>query len=86
MPYIDISRYEFEADIVKEIPEELARAYHVVAMDKTEYYITVAIASLDKPYVVNILEKKLNKRIFLILADEIEVIKVINEYYKKVGV
>lgn len=82
-PYVDISRYEFETNIVKEIPEELARAYHVVAMESTQYYMTVAIASLDKLYVVDILEKKLNKRVLLIHAQAEHITEVINQYYKK---
>ena len=35
IPYIDITRFEFDRETVAEIPEEMSRAYMVIAMEST---------------------------------------------------
>jgi len=81
-PYLPLNNYEFDKNIVKIIPENVARQYGLVVIDKLGDIITVAMFNPLNIQAIEDLEilTKCKVQVFVSKLTDIE--KIINECYK----
>lgn len=68
-PFIQLENYELDVDVVKIIPEEMARCFQVIALEKQEEILTVGMVNPKDINVISILEHKLNCKIIPIKVE-----------------
>lgn len=81
-PYLPLVNYEIDPVVVKIIPENVARQYGVIAIDRVGNILTIVMANpLNKQAVEDIeMISKLSMQIFVSTVSDIN--KAINQYYK----
>ena len=85
IPFLQLENYEFDTNIVKLIPEEMARHYQVIALDRLESVekpiLTIGMVNPEDTNVINLLEKRLNCFIRLFRVDLEKWASTVNEVY-----
>ena len=90
IPFINIERYECDSETVQSIPEEMARSYQVVGIQK--FYDTVigqlnlftmGMVNPKDNTAVSILENKFNCKVIPFAIDIEEWAKIINKTYER---
>lgn len=71
-PYISVAQYRLDPDIIKKIPEDLARKFIVIPLDLINDTLTVAVASFSEIVIEKLEESGFKVRIFLCRSKEIE--------------
>lgn len=64
-PFLQIENYDIDPNIAKIIPEEMARYYKIIAIDKIEHFkklkiLTIGSVNPDNKKIIYILERQLN--------------------------
>lgn len=81
MPPLDLSKYKIGLDIIKLIPEGLARTYNVIPVAKLGNVLTVAISDPFDVLAIDNLKTMSNSDIRLVLGTPSQISKAIDEYY-----
>lgn len=84
-PFLVLENYDFDTKIVNLIPKRLAKKFKMIAIDKIGDVLTIATSNITDPYIsVGILyaENRSKCNIQIFQAEEKEILKVIEQYYK----
>jgi hypothetical protein len=76
-PFLNIKNYDFNIDVVRIIPEEMAREHKVIAIDKIGHILTVGMVHPEDKNLVEFLEQETKMMIIpfqITLSDLQEVI------------
>ncbi|MBN3038657.1 MAG: hypothetical protein JW869_04480 [Candidatus Omnitrophica bacterium] len=82
-PYLPLSNYEIDSEVIKLIPEEIARKYHVLPVDKMGDILTIVIDNLLDSEAVKEIEKLVNCKIEIFVSTNKEIKEAIEYYYSK---
>jgi len=63
VPFLDLARYELDAEIVKLIPHHLSEQHQMIAIDKIGDILTIGLTNLEDKYILPFLEQQLNCKI-----------------------
>ena len=83
LPYVAINKYDLNQDVVRLIPEETARQFHVVALEKNGEVLSVVMEDPLNPIVRAKLEEVTKCRIVPFIATKTEIDQTINKWYGK---
>lgn len=83
IPFIQLENYTLDVDIVKKIPEKLARKFQVIALEEWVNILTVGMVNPNDKKTINMLEKKLKYKIMPIKVGIQEWANTINNNYLK---
>ena len=82
LPPFDISKFKIPAEVVKIIPERIARQYHLICVSQIGSTITVAMSDPLNIFAIDDLRMLTGKEIDLVLATESDIAKSIEKYYR----
>ncbi len=80
VPFITLSHYEIDEEVIKSIPEEIIRKYKIVPVDKTGNTLTVALADPSNIYLLDELRILTKSQIVPVISFETDIIETINKY------
>ena len=83
VPYIDLSRFSFDQNIVKRIPETIARRYRVLALRQSGDEILVAMADPTNIFAYDELSRILKTPIAMAVVKERDLLKSIDTLYQR---
>ena len=83
IPFIRIEHYELNTDIVKLIPEEMARCFQVVAIEKREKVLTVGMVVPEDKNAITRLESRLKLKVLPVRIEIQNWSSAINNSYLK---
>ncbi|RTZ90520.1 MAG: hypothetical protein DSY91_06285 [Deltaproteobacteria bacterium] len=82
LPYISNLSSEFiEPDVVKSIPEEIARGYSILPVYSTEDELSVVIHNPTNTEILNTLKKVTGKRLKIAISDRESINNVLDDFY-----
>jgi len=76
-PFLDIKNYDFDASIVRIIPEEISREHNVIAIDKLNDILTIGMINPRDKMLIEFLEQETKMKIIpfqIALSDWQEII------------
>ena len=82
-PYIAVNKYEIDAKVILLIPEETARKYHVIPLDRVGDVLSVVMANPLDIAMIEELEELTRCKIATFIATKAEIDEAINLRYKK---
>ena len=86
-PFINIENYKCEHETVNIIPEEMARYYQVVGLEKINNskisFLTVGMVNPENSTAISILEHRLNCKILPIKIEVQEWANITNQMYER---
>lgn len=83
MPYIDISRFQFDSEITRRLPESVARRYRaIILMEEEAQYFVGFVDPLDI-LAVDEVQRSLKKNIVPAFVKEQEVLNAIDRIYRR---
>lgn len=82
-PYIAVNKYEIDSKVVQLIPEETARKYHVIALDRVGDVLSVVMANPLDSAMLEELENTTKCKIATFIATKAEIDEAISNRYKK---
>ena len=83
LPYIDISRFQFNADITRRLPESLARRYRaIILMEEEDQYFVGFVDPLDI-LAVDEVQRSLKRKIVAAFVKEQDVLNAIDRIYRR---
>lgn len=83
IPFLPLSHYELDEEVLKTIPEEVVRKYRVIPVEKIGDNLTVAIADPTDIFVLDELRLITKCNIVPLITLESELNSAIDYYYKK---
>ncbi|RJO65646.1 MAG: type II secretion system protein GspE [Candidatus Omnitrophota bacterium] len=81
IPTLHISKYKFDPDIIKLIPEHIARQYSVIPLSRIGNTITVALVDPLNIFALDDLKALTGCAIDTVLSSEEEILKAIQSHY-----
>lgn len=81
-PYLPLAGYEIEKDLAKVIPENVARQYGLIAVDRVGSVLTVAMSNPLNTQAIEDIEMITNLKIQIFVATTTDVNEAINSCYK----
>ena len=81
-PYLPLASYQIAPELIKIIPENVARQYYVVPVDKIGSMLTVAIADPTNTLAINDLEYITKCKLQAFVSTATEIKQAIDHYYK----
>jgi type IV pilus assembly protein PilB len=81
VPFITLSHYEIDRQVIESIPEDLVRKYKIVPVDKTGDTLTVALADPSNIYLQDELRLLTKCKIIPVISFESDIMEAINHYY-----
>jgi len=78
--FVDLSKQKIDWEIISIIPEPITRKYNIVAFDRDERFLKVAVLDLDSLEKVDFLKKRVGLKIIPYLTDKASLNKVILQY------
>jgi type IV pilus assembly protein PilB len=81
VPFITLSHYEIDREILRSIPEDLIRKYRIVPVDKTGDALTVAMADPSNIYLLDELKLLTRCQIIPVISFESDIKEAIEKYY-----
>ena len=85
IPPIDLTKYKIPSDVIKLIPEDLARTYKVIALARMGSVLAIATGDPFDIVAVDNLKALTKLDIQLVLAISSQIVRAINEYYSAFG-
>ncbi|MDI6758695.1 MAG: GspE/PulE family protein [Candidatus Omnitrophota bacterium] len=82
IPILHLSKYRFDSEIIKLIPERIAREYNLIPLSRMADSITVAVSDPLNIFALDDLKVYTNCNIDIVLSVEGEIINAINEQYQ----
>jgi type IV pilus assembly protein PilB len=80
-PYLPLSSYELDGDVIKIIPENVARQYELVAIDKIGNVLTVAMSNPLNVAAVEDIEMMTKHEVQVFVSTSTDVNEAINRAY-----
>lgn len=84
-PYLPLANYEIETQIVKLIPENVAKQYNLIAIDKIGNSLTVAMSDPLNVHAVEDVELITNCKVQVFVSTQTDIRESINRYYGSVS-
>ncbi len=81
IPPIDITKYRLDKEIVKLIPEKMARHYYLIPISKIGNMLTVAMSDPLNIFAIDELKMLTHYKIEPVIAKEEDIKEIINAYY-----
>lgn len=81
IPYVDLSSYIIEPEVIDLVPEAVARKYKLIPLFKVESALTVAMADPLNVFALDDIKLRVGLDVEPALASEESINKAINEYY-----
>lgn len=81
IPFINLSKYKFDAALQEVIPERIARQYQIVPLSLLDETLTIAVSDPLNVFVVDDLKNITGKEIEIVMSTNDEIMKVIDAYY-----
>jgi hypothetical protein len=82
-PYIAVNKYDIDPRIIELIPEDIARKYHIIPLDRVGDVLSVVMANpLDTAMIAEI-EKLTKCRVASFIATKTEIDEAINKWYRE---
>ena len=82
VPSIDLSKYRFDEKLKSMLPEKIARQYLVMPISLLGNSLTIAIADPLNVFIIDDLRNLTGKEIEVVIASEVQLLKVIDQFYK----
>jgi type IV pilus assembly protein PilB len=84
-PYLPLSNYEIDAQIVKLIPENVARQYNLIAIDKLGNSLTVAMSDPLNIHAIEDVGLITNCKVQAFVSTQTDIREAIARYYGSVA-
>ncbi len=84
-PYLPLASYEIEARIVDLIPENMARQYCLIGIDKIGDTLTIAMANPLNLQAIEDIEMISASQVQIFVSTTTDIKNAIDKYYKKKG-
>ena len=81
VPFITLSHYEIDLQILDSIPQEIVKKYKIVPIDKTEDTLTVALSDPSNIYLLDELRLLTQLKIVPVISFESDIEEAIRQYY-----
>ena len=81
IPPIDLARYKIDKELLKLIPERVARQYMLLPLSKLGNVLTIVISDPLNVFAIDDLKMMTHFKIDLVIAPENEIREAINSYY-----
>ncbi|MCM8765739.1 MAG: type II secretion system ATPase GspE [Candidatus Omnitrophica bacterium] len=86
LPYINLADYQIDSEIIKLVPEDLARKYKIIPLFRIEDTLTVVMANPNDIAALDELRIKTNfKYIDTVISTKTQIENALNRYYGTVG-
>ena len=82
-PYLPLSSYEIDPNLVDIVPENVAKQYCVIPIDKIGNTLTIAMANPLNLQAVEDIELMTNCKVQTFVSTMTDIINSIDKYYKK---
>ncbi len=83
IPHVDLEKYSIDPNIAKMIPENLARRYELIALDKKRDYLIVAMVDPLNIFAIDDIKISTGYEIQPVISDKKYIINAIEKYYKE---
>lgn len=83
LPFLELQYYRVKPEVIREIPESLARRHKIIPIDRIKNKFLVAVADPTDLYAYDEVAKKLRKPIMVVLVREREILRVIDEVFRR---
>jgi len=80
-PYLPLSNYEVDAQIVKLIPENVSMQYNLIAIDKMGNSLTVAMSDPLNVHAIEDVELITNCKVQVFVSTQTDIKEAIKRYY-----
>lgn len=81
LPYLELSNYDLEEEVIKIIPADIARDKELIPIDKIGNMLTLAMADPMDTQTVENIEKLTGCKVEIFIAKASEIKAAINKYY-----
>jgi type IV pilus assembly protein PilB len=81
IPYISISDYEIEREILESVSEEMARRYKIIPLDRTDKLLTVALVDPENIHHLDEIKLKTKMDVMPVISLPKEIEAAIDKYY-----
>jgi type IV pilus assembly protein PilB len=81
IPYISISDYEIDREILDSVSEEMARRYKIIPLDRTDKLLTVALVDPDNIHHLDEIKLKTKMDVMPVISLPKEIEAAIDKYY-----
>jgi type IV pilus assembly protein PilB len=85
IPYLPLSDFEIDPEIVRLISEDMARKYQMVPVDRTDNSLTVALADPANVFLLDNVRRSLGMEIIPLICTTADIDNAINRYYVSAG-
>ena len=82
IPYVDLTNYQFDPEVVKSLPETVARRYRVVVMEQRERDVLVGMADPTDLFAYDELGRILKKRVRQAVVRETDLLVALDRNYR----
>lgn len=86
VPFITLSHYEIDEQVLNTIPREIVRKYKIVPVDKTGDTLTIALSDPSNIYLLDELKLLTRTEIIPVISFESDIMEAIGRYYPDTGV
>lgn len=83
IPYISISEYEIDREILDSVSENIARKYKIIPLDRTDKLLTVALVDPDNIHHLDEIKIKTRMDVMPVISLPKEIEAAIDKYYGK---
>ncbi len=83
LPFLELPYYKIKPEVIRELPENIARRYRAIPVDRIKGGFLVAVADPTDVVAFDEVSKKLKKQIRIVVVREKDLNRVINEVYRK---
>lgn len=81
VPFITLSHYEIDKEVLESIPEDIVRKYQIVPVDKTGEVLTIALSDPSNIYLLDELRLLTKCQIVPVISFESDINEAIERYY-----
>lgn len=81
IPYISISDYEIDREILDSVSEDMARRYKIIPLDRTDRVLTVAVVDPDNIHQLDEIKLRTKMDVMPVISLPKEIEAAINKYY-----
>jgi type IV pilus assembly protein PilB len=82
VPFITLSQYEIERDVLESIPRDIVMKYKIVPVDRTGDTLTVALPDPSNIFILDELRLLTKSQIVPVISFETDIEKAIGRYFK----
>ena len=83
LPYLPLSSYELDGEIIKLIPRDIAKKFCLIAVDRMGDTLTIAMANPLDPSAIEEIEKLTGLKIQVFISTMTDIVNAIEKYYGK---